>query len=99
MQALKLIVIVMGLLIVAGLGLVAYGMVQRLSDEGGTTSGSFGEIIVPLPAGCAIAEARAEDDRLILRADGPPERGCQQVIVIDMDDGKVLGRVKATPQP
>ena len=31
--------------------------------------------------------------------DGPAERGCQQVIVIDMDDGKVLGRVQASPQP
>ena len=45
------------------------------------------------------AEARGEDGRLVVRLDGPAERGCQQVIVIDMDDGKVLGRVQATPQP
>lgn len=104
MQSLKLIVIVMGGLILVGLALLVYGVTQRLSEqEGGATekvrNGEFGDIAVPLPAGCTIAEARTEDDRLILRADGPVGRGCQQVIVIDMASGEVLGRVQAAPQP
>ena len=104
MQALKLLVIVMGILILAGLALLVYGVTQRVSqrDDGESEKvrgGEFGDIAVPLPAGCTIAEARGEDGRLVVRLDGPAEHGCQRVIVIDMDDGKVLGRVRATPQP
>ncbi len=104
MQALKLLVIVMGILILVGLALLVYGVTQRASERDGgeaepAAGEGFGEIAVPLPAGCTIAEARGEDGRLVVRLDGPAERGCQQVIVIDMDDGKVLGRVQATPQP
>ncbi len=105
MQALKLLVILMGILILVGLALLVYGVTQRVSERDGGEAekvrggGDFGAIAVPLPAGCTIADARGEDGRLVVRLDGPAERGCQQVIVIDMDDGKVLGRVRATPQP
>lgn len=110
MKALKGFVIFMGLLIVGGVTLVGYGLVTRVASDkdagvleagvqegGGEANDSFGEVTVTLPVGCVIAEANSEDDRLILRGDGPAERGCQQVLVIDIISGKVLGRVKATP--
>lgn len=92
MQALKGLVIGMGILIVLGLALVAYGLVSRVSETGDAATG-FGEVSLALPAGCSIAEARGHEGRLILRAEGPEERGCQQVIVVDMASGEILGRV------
>ncbi len=59
----------------------------------------FGEVALSLPAGCVIAAAQASDGRLVLRTDGPLERGCQQVVVIDPDSGRVVGRIRAAPEP
>lgn len=98
MQALKVLVIVMGVLIVLGLALVAYGLVTRVSRDRGP-AGAFGDMALPLPAGCVIAEARSEAGRLVVRADGPVERGCQQVVIIDLSEGRILGRVTAGPGP
>jgi hypothetical protein len=104
MQWLKLLVIVMGILILTGLGLLVYGVTQRVSQpDGGDTERAggdgFGEIAVPLPAGCVIAEARSEGGRLVVRLDGPAEQGCQQVIVVDTESGEVLGRLRGKPVP
>lgn len=98
MQSLKALVIIMGLLIVAGLGLVVYGFAARAPDAVGGAAG-FGEVDLPLPAGCVIAASETAEGRLILRLDGPPEAGCQQVVVLDLDSGEVLGRVTARPGP
>ncbi len=94
MQALKALVIGMGILIVIGLGFVAYGLVSRASKLA-PAEADLGDISLDLPVGCAIAEARAEAGRLIVRAEGPGERGCQQILVIDLESGKILGRIHA----
>ncbi len=99
MQSIKALVIFMGLLIVAGLGLVAYGMVNQVTDDPGA-AGGFDETKLPLPAGCRLAEARLDEGRLVLRAEGPPDRpDCQQVILLDPASGAEFGRVTVTPQP
>ncbi len=107
MQTVKAFVIFMGLLIAAGLGLLGYALIDRLAGEagGGRDFGEagggrgFGEVALSLPAGCVIAAAQAADGRLVLRTDGPLERGCQQVVVIDPDSGQVVGRIRAAPEP
>ena len=53
----------------------------------------FGDVMLNLSPGCVIAAAEGLDDRLIVRTEGPMERGCQQVILIDMATGEILGRV------
>lgn len=99
MKPLKALVIFMGLLIVVGLGLVVYGMASRVSDLPGTAAG-FEAAAVTLPAGCSLAEARIEAGRLVLRADGPAGRAdCQQVILLDPESGRELGRVTVAPRP
>ncbi len=99
MKSLKALVIFMGLLIVAGLGLVAYGMVSQVADDPGA-AGGFGETKLLLPAGCRLAEARLDEGRLVLRAEGPADRpDCQQVILLDPASGAELGRVTIAPQP
>ncbi|HEY5598837.1 MAG TPA: hypothetical protein VIK47_08550 [Kiloniellales bacterium] len=92
MGALKALVVFMGILIAAGLGLLAYAVVGRLPA---TQSGGFGDAAVTLPPGCTIAAAAIDAGVLVLRADGPAERGCQQVILLDSDTGRELGRVTA----
>ncbi len=98
MPALKAFVIFLGLLIVAGVALVVYGLAQPMQG-GREAGGGFDDTALALPAGCSLVEARLESGRLVLRADGPAERGCQQVILLDPDSGAVLGRVTVAPEP
>jgi hypothetical protein len=97
MRSLKALVIFMGLLIVAGLGLVVYGMVSQVSDMPEATAG-FDEAEVPLPTGCSVVETRVDGDRLVVRTDGPDGfEPCQRIIIIDLESGEVLGRVRFKP--
>jgi hypothetical protein len=94
MQALKFVVIGMGFLIVAGLALLFYGLSQGVGKlSGGGTP--LGEVVVPVPEGCVIADSRIEQPYLVLRLDGLAERGCQQVVLVDLESGRVTGRVTA----
>ena len=105
MQSIKALVIFMGLLILAGLGLLVYGMANQVSEiagPGDTTGarGGFDAASVALPAGCVLAEARIDEGRLVLRADGPADRpDCRQVILLDPASGDELGRISIAPQP
>ncbi len=105
MQSIKALVIFMGLLILAGLGLLVYGVVGQVSEIAGPGEspgepGGFDAAAVTLPAGCVLAEARIDEGRLVLRAEGPADRpDCQQVILLDPDSGAELGRITVVPQP
>lgn len=95
MQALKALVIFMAVLILAGLVALAYGLATRGTDG---TSQAFGDQSLPVPAGCTIADSQIDGTRMVLRLDGLAERGCQQVLVVDLESGKLLGRLKAKPE-
>jgi len=97
MQALKALVIFMGVLIFLGSALLVYGLFSRMSKT--QSAIGFDTVALPLPAGCVLAEARADGERLIVRSDGPVERGCQKVVVIDLASGRVVGRVDAGAAP
>jgi hypothetical protein len=108
MQSIKALVIFMGLLILAGLGLLVYGVVGQVSEVAGPGAppgelgapGGFDAASVTLPAGCVLAQARIEAGRLVLRAEGPSGRpDCQQVILLDPASGAELGRITVAPQP
>ena len=93
MQALKAAVIFMGVLIVAGVALIIVTLASRFSEDKAT---GFGERSLAAPEGCSIASAEAADDRLIVRLDGLADRGCQQVLVLDLETGETLGRLSLT---
>ncbi len=101
MQSIKALVIIMGLLILAGLGLLVYGVVDQVSGIAGPgEAGGFDAALVTLPGGCVLAEARIDEGRLVLRAEGPADRpDCQQVILLDPASGAELGRITIAPQP
>jgi hypothetical protein len=95
MQAIKAFVIGMGALIVVGLALLLYGLAEGVGKLG--SGGNLGEVALPVPDGCVIAESHIEAPHLVLRLDGLADRGCQQVVLIDLDSGRVTGRVTAVP--
>jgi hypothetical protein len=102
MQSIKALVIFMGLLILAGLGLLVYGMVNQVSEVAGPSGpvarddpGGFDEVEIPLPAGCSVVETRIDGNRLVVRTDGPDgNEPCRKIIIIDLESGEVLGRVQ-----
>ena len=101
MRAIKAIVIGMGLLIVGAVVFLFYGLSEGVGKlgKGGGSGGALGEVSLAIPDGCVIADSGIEADRLVLRLDGQVDRGCQQVILIDLESGRVTGRVTAMPRP
>ncbi len=108
MQALKALVIFMGILIMAGMALLVYGLVTRTGGDGETAAGGaqgvggggamtapFGVLDLAIPDGCAIAGSELAGDRLVVRFTGQVGRGCQQLVIVDLAKGQELGRVKA----
>jgi hypothetical protein len=97
-QALKVLVIVMGVAIIAIIAVIMVTVVQRIGA--GTSKGAgFGEVRLAVPEGCTLADVEVAEGRLVLRLDGSPSRGCQQAVVFDPESGQVLGRVIAAPGP
>ncbi|MCG8594772.1 MAG: hypothetical protein MI785_10450 [Kiloniellales bacterium] len=94
MQALKTLVIGMGVLIVIGFVLLVVGLANKFAQGG---KAGFGDVEVAVPDGCTVAETLAEGDRLLLRLEGPAARGCAQVMVIDLESGAVQGRLRLAP--
>jgi len=94
MRALVILVTVMGVAILLGLALVAYGLVGKVKQE----EIGLGEVLLPIPAGCRLADSRIEEGRLIVRLEGLPEQNCQQIVILDLESGAVQGRVSAVPQ-
>jgi hypothetical protein len=111
MQALKALVIFMAVLIVAGMALLVYGLVTRTgapeSTGGGMGAGGLlgagsggpASLDLPVPDGCTIASAELSGERLVVRLDGLAERDCQQVLVVDLAGGRLVGRLRAVPGP
>jgi len=73
----------------------------RGSDIAGAGA-PFADLDLPLPEGCRIAGTELAGERLVIRLDGlaaqGSERDCQQVLVVDLATGRLLGRVKAVPE-
>lgn len=97
MKLLKGLVIGMGVLIIAGMGLLAWGVYQktggRASAEGAQ---AFGHIPFDAGAGCEIADMKPAGDGLWLHIKGAaPE--CKKVVLIDLKAGQVLGTVGGAP--
>lgn len=91
MKGIKAAVIAMGVVIVIGFVVVVVTIVDRLS--GPDEAAELGEIAIPLPADCALADAWSDAGRLFLRYDGPPV--CQQVVIVDPESGAEVGRIAA----
>ncbi len=95
MRALKILVIVMGLLIVIGLTVIFGTLVKRMTAGG--EPGGFDTATIALPKGCRVMEMAMAGPRLALRlGDGPD---CEAIVFIDPATGKQLGRLQFSQQP
>jgi hypothetical protein len=101
MKLLKGLVVFMGILVVAGITALAYGIYMKATDPDftvfaetpgeGKISGSFGDASFPLPADCNIVETIPEGDRLYLRIG--PVGPCERIVVLSAADGSVIGNI------
>lgn len=109
-QVLKGLVIGMGILIVVGMGVLGYGLYKQAQELGGgggaepATIGTkdtkakngFSEALLPIPAGCKIADIKPDGDRLYIITGGP-EPACARIMIVDPKNGKIMGTLKAAP--
>jgi len=101
MRALKALVIFMGVLIVVGMGILAYGISvkfgQSVEREAAASARRWpSDISVAVPAGAEVAETIVADGRMVVRLALPD--GGQRFVVVDLVGGRQLGTVELAPQ-
>lgn len=106
-RILKLVVIGLGLLIVGVLGMMIYTVVsggrsgQDVSAADGVTAGGKNAAATPyshditIPRHAMVIESRVDGSTLMLRLTLP--EGGEEIMMIDMPTGKVLGRMRMLP--
>src|SRR5215831_18065634 len=96
-RTLLALVIVMGVLILVGMVVVVATIANRVMGSAGPKAApaGFGSAEVAVPAGCQVVETVPAADRLVLRL-GTGEQ-CNQVIIVDLATGRVLGRLNLVP--
>ncbi len=102
MRALKVLVVVMGVLIVVGVAVLAATILGRVNQRQAavtpaaavvaTRAAPFGQATVPLPVGAKVVEMQAVGTRLVLRLERAD--GKQELLVLDPDFGTVLGTIE-----
>ncbi len=95
-RLLKIVVIAMGLLLVAGFGIViatiVYQAMQRSGSEGeGPPTALTPELILALPANASISSITLDGDRMAVHIKGSND---SEIIVIDIEKGEVVSRVQ-----
>ena len=98
--ALKALVIIMGLMILAGLALlvaIIAGRAVHRKPAPSPAPTAFSAAPITLPAGARIATMRVGADRLVLDIALPD--GSHQLIVIDLATGRRLGTIPLRTAP
>ena len=95
MQALKALVIVVGVLIVVGVTVVAVTIYQRATRLGGDGTAGFARAVIPLPEGARVVAMTGEGDVLSLLVEA--DDGGQVILTIDRKSGRTLGSLDLAP--
>jgi hypothetical protein len=100
-SALKVLVVVMGVLIAAGMAVVGYTIVKRASAPAGPqtaqTSAPWGPLELSLPTGARILRTTTDGGRLVVELG--LDRGGERVLIVDLASGKLIGTLDLKPQP
>ena len=99
MRALKILVVVMGIMIVGGFAALVVVIVGRVSHRGpapAETPRAFARPI-DIPRGARIEAMTAGGDRLVVGLELPD--GNRQLLIIDLATGARLGTVELHPAP
>ena len=97
MRALKVLVVVMGVLLVAGLAVVIATIMSRMGQRATPAVAvahlaPFGNTTVMLPTNALVMEMQGAGDRILLRLDLAD--GTEMLLVLDAATGTELGRIK-----
>lgn len=103
MQVIKALVVGMGVLIILGLGLLAYGLASKFgetvasdgSDKTVVSAAAFGTIRADLPAGATVADVQIQDGTMMVRLALPD--GGAQIMVFRLSDGRQTGTIELQP--
>ena len=104
MRALKVLVVVMGVMLIAGVGVVIVTIMTRLTQKPAASLPAaaearpvpFGSATIALPAGARVIEMQSAGRRLALhlrRADGS-----EALVILDPDTGTALGTIELKPE-
>jgi hypothetical protein len=99
MRALKILVVVMGVMLVVGLAsliAVVAGRVSRGGSSPTTPARAFARVI-EIPHGARIEAMTAGLDRLVIGFVLP--EGARRLLIIDMATGSALGTIELQPAP
>ena len=96
MRALKIVVIVMGVMLIGGFALLVAVIAGRLS-RGGNVPRSFVATAIDIPRDARIGSMTAGADRLVLELVLP--QGGRQLIVVDLATGARLGTIELRAPP
>jgi hypothetical protein len=98
MQILKAVVIGMGILIVAGMAILVYGIGSRFGDgvAGKDAAPAFGTIRAALPAGATVASVQMQEGSALVHRTMPD--GGVQIMVFRLSDGRQTGTIELQPQ-
>lgn len=88
MRMLRIAVVVMGVLIVAGVAVLAVALTQRVGSL--VASGPAAAVLLDEPAGTRIAGLSLAAGRLALRLQGG---GPDRVLLLDSRSGRVVARI------
>jgi hypothetical protein len=97
-KALKLAVIVMGILLVGGFAFVMAAIVYQASKGGQSSMPAGGEAVaaeLPIPKDASVETLALDGDRLALHLQSSAGA---EIVVIDLKTGKTLSRVKLKPE-
>jgi hypothetical protein len=100
MKAIKALVLFMGLLIVAGLAVLGWGLSNQTAKMAqprvATEGGKFGTVEVNLPIGARVEQTLVVGERLVLRVSGTSG---ERFVVLDPANGAVAGTFLIWPGP
>jgi hypothetical protein len=104
MQALKAVVVILGILIVISFVLLIYGFYARMTDPDFAIVRTGEEAIeaaprvghIAVPAGCSVAEMNPSEDRLFVRLSGADET-CNRIIIVDIESGREIAVFTIAP--
>ena len=100
MQALKALVVFMGILIFIAMGFLVYGLLNLGDDAPETLSAArmpFGLVESQMPAGASVSGTSVADSRLVVSL--RLAKGGAEIRIFDLASGAALGviRLKAAP--
>lgn len=101
-KAIKALVAFMGILLVGGLALLGYGLMNAKNSAKSrpvavtaAPVAEYGALAVPVPAGARIEQTLVVGERVVLRLAGA---GAERLLVLDPAEGKVVGSFVLTPE-